>query len=235
MKQSKEISTGRKLWECLNPFFFIIIASFMATLVVSAVLLIYGDMHGCSRLQIYNQIDSSSIWISTLMYLSFLIIKNRSIRFDKFKYQYQSAGWPVWKCILACIAAIVWGELASYFIDLIQLGKTFTGYEEASQSAFGGQPLWLLLAVVVVLGPIAEELLFRRMILGRIKYYFGSRWAIVISALLFGIYHGNMVQFVYAGLLGLGFGYIYDKSGNIRISIVAHMCLNLLAVLGSFL
>jgi hypothetical protein len=55
---------------------------------------------------------------------------------------------------------------------------------------------------------------------------YGEGLAIVASALMFGLYHGNITQFVYATLVGLVFGYVYVKSGNIKYSMVLHMIIN---------
>ena len=45
----------------------------------------------------------------------------------------------------------------------------------------------------------------------------------LFSGLMFGLFHGNLNQFVYAFVLGLCFGFIYVKTGNIRYTIGLHM------------
>ena len=47
--------------------------------------------------------------------------------------------------------------------------------------------------------------------------------AIVLSSLIFGLYHGNMVQFLYASLLGSLLAVIYHRTGTLWTSILAHM------------
>lgn len=59
---------------------------------------------------------------------------------------------------------------------------------------------------VCVLGPVAEELLFRGLLL-RTLAPFSKKLAIVVSALLFGLFHGNLLQTPYAIVLGLVLGY----------------------------
>lgn len=55
----------------------------------------------------------------------------------------------------------------------------------------------------------------------------------LFSGLMFGLFHGNLNQFVYAFVLGLCFGFIYVKTGNIRYTIGLHMLVNFLgSVLG---
>lgn len=57
-----------------------------------------------------------------------------------------------------------------------------------------------------VLGPVAEELLFRGIVL-RTLAPFGRKLAVIVSALLFGLFHGNLLQTPYAIVLGLVLGY----------------------------
>ena len=73
--------------------------------------------------------------------------------------------------------------------------------------------------------PIAEELVFRGLVLRKLQPY-GKRFAIVLSALLFGIFHGNLVQIPYAFLVGLVLGYTAVEH-NILWAMVLHMFNNL--------
>lgn len=82
----------------------------------------------------------------------------------------------------------------------------------------------------VICAPIFEELLFRKAIISRISKY-GDGIALVFSALIFGLFHGNLLQGGYAFILGLFFGYVFIKTGKIRYSIVMHMFVNFV---GSF-
>ena len=56
-------------------------------------------------------------------------------------------------------------------------------------------------------------------------------WAMLASAVSFGVYHGNLVQFVYAGLCGLLLAYLYEKFASLAAPILAHMTMNLTAVI----
>lgn len=86
--------------------------------------------------------------------------------------------------------------------------------------------------IFVICAPIAEELLFRKAVISRTAKY-GDGIAIIFSALLFGLYHGNLNQFVYAFSLGLALGFIYLKTNNIRYTILLHMLVNFMgSILG---
>ena len=86
----------------------------------------------------------------------------------------------------------------------------------------------LILSVILVgiIGPIVEELIFRKLFVDRLTVY-GDAIAILFPALVFGLFHGNLYQFFYAFFLGAAFGYIYLKTGKIIYSTVLHVFINL--------
>lgn len=91
----------------------------------------------------------------------------------------------------------------------------------------GGTALLPRLLVMVVAAPLVEEYIFRKQLIDRMQRY-GQKTAVILSALLFGLFHGNFSQFFYAFALGLVFGYVYVKTGRLRYSIGLHMMINLL-------
>ena len=78
---------------------------------------------------------------------------------------------------------------------------------------------------VVLLGPIAEELVFRKFLIDRMAPY-GEKLAVFLSALMFGLFHGNLSQLFYAFALGLVFGYVYLRTRKLRYSALLHMFIN---------
>ncbi|MCC8106310.1 MAG: CPBP family intramembrane metalloprotease [Clostridiales bacterium] len=87
--------------------------------------------------------------------------------------------------------------------------------------------LVLKILFMVILAPLIEEYVFRRQLIDRMSCY-GEKLAVVTSALMFGLFHGNFTQFFYAFALGLLFGYIYLKTGKLRYSAGLHMGINFL-------
>ncbi len=83
---------------------------------------------------------------------------------------------------------------------------------------------WVLL-IAVIIGPIIEEVIFRKVLIDRLVI-FGDGIAIVVSALLFGFIHGNFSQFFYATGLGLVFGFVYVRTGKLKYTIGLHMVFN---------
>ncbi len=88
-------------------------------------------------------------------------------------------------------------------------------------------PIWLIFILVVIVAPIIEEFIFRKLMIDKLSRY-GDTVAIIVSAIAFGLFHGNFYQFFYAAFLGLLLGYVYCKSGNFKYSVVFHMIINFL-------
>lgn len=78
---------------------------------------------------------------------------------------------------------------------------------------------------MVICAPIMEEFIFRKLIVDRTVRY-GQGVAILISGLMFGLFHGNLNQFVYAATMGMFLAFLYVKTGNIKYTIGIHMIVN---------
>lgn len=79
--------------------------------------------------------------------------------------------------------------------------------------------------IPAVIGPIVEELIFRKLMIDRLHNY-GETAVIVFSALCFGLFHGNLTQFLYASCVGLFLGYVYCKTGKVIYTMIMHILLN---------
>lgn len=80
---------------------------------------------------------------------------------------------------------------------------------------------------MVICAPVMEELIFRKLIVDRTVRY-GQGVAVLVSGLMFGLFHGNLNQFIYAFGLGAFFAFVYVKTGNLKITIGLHMVINFL-------
>lgn len=89
----------------------------------------------------------------------------------------------------------------------------------------GGISLIPNLIFVVIGAPLIEEFVFRKLLVDRTVRY-GQGAAILLSGLMFGLYHGNIGQFIYAFALGMFWAFIYVKTGKLRYTIFLHMFVN---------
>ena len=89
---------------------------------------------------------------------------------------------------------------------------------------------------IAVMAPLLEELLFRGAIQGLLMRYFKNPWVgIIVAALVFGVIHANPVQIFYAACLGVGFGWMYYRTGSLLPAIVGHILNNSMAVASALL
>ncbi len=112
-----------------------------------------------------------------------------------------------------------------------------TGKEQTNPvtEVTSGVPLWLNLLVVAVCAPIAEEFLYRKLVIDHLKRY-GDLVAVAVSALVFGAIHANFSQFFYAVFLGAVFGAVYCMTGKLRYTICFHIIFNAVGTLsGEFI
>lgn len=96
-----------------------------------------------------------------------------------------------------------------------------------SMESAGGQMDGLSMFLYIGLGaPISEEILFRGLVLRSMEPY-GKKFAIFASALMFGLYHGNIIQIPFAFVVGLVLGYVTVEH-NIGWAILLHLFNNLI-------
>ncbi len=101
-------------------------------------------------------------------------------------------------------------------------GVSFTAANEVATSHSVSSSMMLY---SIIIAPIIEELVYRGVLLRTLETY-GKWFAIIISALVFGLMHGNAVQFPVAFIIGLLFGYLALKY-SIGLSIILHILNNL--------
>ena len=98
--------------------------------------------------------------------------------------------------------------------------------QDTLESALVNTDYFSLFLLTCVCAPIFEEWIFRKEIIDRTRKY-GEKTAIVVSALCFGLFHGNVRQFFYAFGLGLILGYMYVRTSKLWYSMLMHALVNL--------
>ncbi|NCC45190.1 MAG: CPBP family intramembrane metalloprotease, partial [Clostridia bacterium] len=137
----------------------------------------------------------------------------------------------IWFSVI--VLAVACSQLLNDIMNILKLQEIFPGYSNVTGVVTEEQPVWLVILTIGLLAPIMEELVFRGLIFRRLKDWMNPILAIVMSAVLFGIYHGNMVQFIYATLMGVMLAIIYHRTGTLWTAILAHVSANLWSVVGS--
>lgn len=123
------------------------------------------------------------------------------------------------------------------------LGQAFSETASAAETALSGtlaaQPetvrifedLTLLLCSGFII-PFTEEFLFRRAMYGSLREEkrLGRAGALILSSAFFGLYHGQLLQGIYAGLLGAVLACLYQSAGKLAVPVTVHMSANISAV-----
>ncbi|MCQ2507881.1 MAG: CPBP family glutamic-type intramembrane protease [Dorea sp.] len=123
-------------------------------------------------------------------------------------------------CFVMYVGNIV-GMIVNYVLSLF----VHTEIGNPLMTIAGEDNVWMKFLFMVILAPLIEEFIFRKTLITRLQLY-GEKVAVITSAVMFGLIHGNFSQFFYATALGLIFGYVYIRSGKLRYSVGLHMIIN---------
>lgn len=116
-------------------------------------------------------------------------------------------------------------------IDLTNLKSIFPGYHQTAQ-AIAAPPLGLQILAAGLVIPWTEELIFRGFGFTELRRSHSFWTAAGISAFAFGLYHGSVVQGLYAAVVGLFLAWIMEKKKCLTAPWLVHVSANLTSVLG---
>ena len=98
-------------------------------------------------------------------------------------------------------------------------------YNETVADVLMSEDIMTYLAVVLM-APIVEELLCRAICIGQLSRLIPKWLALILSSLIFGVMHGNLIQGTYAFICGIMLGLIYLRYRSVTASILFHMGFN---------
>lgn len=142
-------------------------------------------------------------------------------------------------CVILFLAGIGAGSLGTLitrlinaFIDsLFHTGKIADAFEQSSPE---NTVCFIAFAVCIcIVAPICEEFIFRRFLLIPLRKL-GDFPAILLSGLVFGLYHANFDQFAYATLVGIFYALIAIRRNSILPTIILHALNNFIVTTASY-
>lgn len=133
---------------------------------------------------------------------------------------------PLLKIAAVVILAYCSSALFNILLGLVPWDSIFGSKVTPEEAAFYGIPLIARMVCYEIVAPVAEELLFRQVIYIRLRRFAPTWIAVVVSALLFGIYHGNLVQGIYAFIMGCLLALVYEWTRSLAAPILFHMIAN---------
>lgn len=132
--------------------------------------------------------------------------------------------------VVIMLLAVSSCALFNGLVTIANLEQYSKMYQQVNKIIFDSGIIIEILAAGIF-APIVEEILFRGILYKRLKEYINPFAGIIISSLLFGIYHFNLVQAVYAFCVGCVFGYLMEKYKSIKVPILAHIVANMISIL----
>ena len=200
----------------------------------------YYMAQGCNMEEIMQLATSPGVTmkLSCVMHLCFIVIFGIWYKFGfvkKNKIPFKQV-YTV-KNVMCFVALGVGLQICiSYMLEIVNIlfPAALKSYMELMEKMDLGNS-WIALVMTVLMAPIGEELIFRGVIMGYGKRIMPFVWVNLLQAVLFGLYHMNLVQGLYAFVLGLLLGYLAKKCDSLLASIAVHFVVNGSANLVSFL
>lgn len=175
--------------------------------------------------------------------------KVRDVYYQRYvKFEPLNRKWLLILPVLGFAAAMGFNHLVPMLLEALQsiihvAGKTLFGvdwnvdffrtYDSLSEIIYSGSIFVQILATAVA-APVVEELLFRGLIYKRLRDYLKFTPSALISAFVFGVIHGNAVQFLYAFFIGIILAFVYEKFKTVAAPVIFHGGANLISVIVTF-
>ena len=172
----------------------------------------------------FNQYNFTIVFFADLITL-IIVYKFYGTRINMIIYRYKIKRIGLKDIMYIILFGIALSIVTSILINY--LAQLFPSYEEVSNSITSQTNSILNIICMTVLIPIYEEIIFRGIIFNHLKENYKIGTAIVIQSLLFGIAHGNIVQGIYAFILGIVLVLMYMYFNSIYANIILHMIFNL--------
>lgn len=235
MKTSKQLAKTELAWASGNLILYNILIVFsiiMYTIIKSGLVMLQtGKSLAADDLQTMANQDSAGYFLAVLVgLLIFTVFKEGKLWTDYIKRKNRSM---TVKQFMIFVAFLYLGQFA--FTIVASIGEAILNLFNLSmmtalEAASAGSTDWTMFFYAGFLAPISEELIFRGTIMRAFQPY-SKVYAIGMSSLLFGVFHANIPQSIFATLLGLVLGYVAIEY-SIVWAIIFHIVNNL--VMGDF-
>lgn len=97
-------------------------------------------------------------------------------------------------------------------------------------------PIYIQILASGIIGPILEELLYRGIVYNKLKEFKSIKISMIISTIIFSLMHFSIIDSIYTLFIGYLLVYVYEKSKNLKYSMIIHICINTsVIVLGLFI
>lgn len=229
------------LWKIVSPMLIYIFVQIIVVMAIQTGYMVYWYMQGVSSDEITylltNALEDKTLiltMVSALITIPILVLLmkkdiNRKKQANTLK-KYRLSNNLLYLLIIPF--AIFNMEWANMFVSVLQIFMPrfmLDSYSGVEAAIFGSSVALQIVAAGIV-GPVVEELLFRGLIYKRLREFTGINISAVLSAVIFGIFHGNWVQAPYAIIIGLAAVFVYEKYKSIIAPVLFHMSVNMASI-----
>lgn len=165
-----------------------------------------------------NYINNNTLVIMFIILIIFLPIF--LILFNKYKSNTKLYLNKVILCIILGISLSLTFNIYLNLINIYNISKL---------------PIYVQIISSGIIGPILEELLFRGIIYNKLKEFNNTTKAMIISTIIFSLFHSTLVDIIYALFIGYLLVYIYEKYKSIKYPIIIHISANISVILISLI
>ena len=216
------IPIQRKLWRLLKPLLTYELFLIGATVLLALILMTFttgGNLEA--------RMHATSVLAAAIGSLAAIPVLWKQYKKDEGMFPKPENRWSATEAAACILLVMTFGHLLNTVMNVTGFTRIFSGYQDMASKIYEGQSPLLLILSVGVLSAAAEEIVFRSMIYRRAKDFWGTGWGIAASCLLFGAYHGNVTQFVYAAVVSVLLILIYERCGTLLAPVLAHMAENI--------
>ncbi len=135
--------------------------------------------------------------------------------------------------VLLALFAAVFALAVNMLMVLAGLTRISESYQEVAGRQYG-VAFGVGLLIYGLISPLAEETVFRGLIYNRMRRYFGKILSVVVCGIMFGVYHGNLVQGIYGCILGIAITYSYEWFGSFSAPVLFHAMANIAVFIAGY-
>lgn len=212
----------------LSSVAFYLAVSFILSFLVIMLISIYvgikmPDTDKDSLMAIYDSATSIILLISSVViFLSlFLFFK---LRKKSLKEYAMIKKIPIDLTLTSIFLGTAFNIIVTVITEWIPIPESWQEAHDESVNIPG--PILIVMIVVIFGAPILEEIIFRGLLYRTMKAHGPTWFAALLSASLFGLVHGNYLQAIYAGIMGLICIYAFEMTGSLMASIYVHLGFN---------
>ncbi len=233
----------KRIWRCVTPMIAYIVVNLAVSFVVVSVLLtkeiqrygmeLYKDeaLYNQVTTELLEKVNANTLLITALISGCLIPVLLWMYYRDHKRMPLRSVNVPVtWWAVIIVLGCALCVALNG-FVSLTPMAVYFEeGYQETAEAIYNSS-IYLQIIAVAILAPVSEELIFRGLIYKRMRVFWNAPLATIASAAVFGAFHGNMLQFIYATLLGCALAYVYERFRTVLAPIMVHVAANAMSVL----